>query len=87
MPGLGLLNVETTLSVEKTVTPTNAQHVVSGENIEAYEIHLGQTKGPDTHRPFALKQGQPEGPPIPPEISSAPICMAASPAMVSVIHS
>ncbi len=61
MPGLGLLNVETTLSGEKTVTPTKAQHIASGETIEAYEIHLGQTTGPDTSRPFALKHGQPEG--------------------------
>ena len=61
MPGLGLLNVETTLSGEKTVTPTKAQHMASGETIEAYEIHLGQTTGPDTSRPFALKHGQPEG--------------------------
>ncbi len=61
MPGLGLLDVETTLSGEKTVTPTTALHVTSCKTIEAYEIHLGQTIGPDTQKPFALKQNQPEG--------------------------
>ncbi len=53
--GLGLLNVETTLTAEKTVTPTTATHLASGETISAYEIHLGRTTGSDCAIPFAMK--------------------------------
>ncbi|MDP8996126.1 MAG: cobyric acid synthase [Pseudomonadota bacterium] len=59
--GLGLLNVETTLSPEKSVTETQAMHTLSGQLINAYEIHLGETTGPDCQRPFAQKSGGPEG--------------------------
>jgi len=59
--GLGLLNVETTLLPDKHVTQTQAMHTLSGQLINAYEIHLGETSGPDCQRPFAQKQGGPEG--------------------------
>lgn len=51
--GLGLLDVETTLLPDKTVTETKATHVPTGADISAYEIHLGKTEGPDCTRPFA----------------------------------
>jgi adenosylcobyric acid synthase len=51
--GLGLLDVETTLTPDKTVTPMQARHVASDEQIEGYEIHLGKTTGPDCAQPFA----------------------------------
>jgi adenosylcobyric acid synthase len=60
-PGLGLLDVTTTMSPEKTVTETSATHVASGMAISAYEIHLGQTTGPDTARPFSTTAKGPEG--------------------------
>ncbi|MDP1699705.1 MAG: cobyric acid synthase [Aestuariivirga sp.] len=53
MKGLGLLDVETTLLPEKTLTRISATHVASGQKIEGYEIHLGSTHGPDCVRPFA----------------------------------
>jgi adenosylcobyric acid synthase len=59
--GLCLLNVETTLTADKTVTPTTAIHAASGETISAYEIHLGQTTGPDCKTPFAQTAAGPEG--------------------------
>ncbi len=59
--GLGLLNVETTMTPDKQLTRTNAIHVATGQPIEAYEIHIGRTDGPDRARPFALTQGEPEG--------------------------
>ena len=59
--GLGLLDVETTLTPDKTLTQTQAMHTLSGQLIEAYEIHLGETTGPDCSRPFAQKPGGPEG--------------------------
>jgi adenosylcobyric acid synthase len=51
--GLGLLNVETTLIADKTVNLKAAIHVVSGEQITGYEIHLGNTTGQDCATPFA----------------------------------
>lgn len=59
--GLGLLNVETTMTADKTVTPTTAKHAESGENISAYEIHLGETTGPDCSKPFAVTSKGNEG--------------------------
>jgi adenosylcobyric acid synthase len=59
--GLGLLNVETTLLADKTVTETQAMHALSGQLITAYEIHLGATTGPDCARLFAQTANGPEG--------------------------
>jgi adenosylcobyric acid synthase len=50
--GLGLLNVETALLPDKTVTETTGTHTATGTTIRAYEIHLGSTTGPDCARPF-----------------------------------
>jgi adenosylcobyric acid synthase len=59
--GLGLLNIETTMTADKTVSPTTARHASSGESISAYEIHLGETTGPDCSTPFALTSKGNEG--------------------------
>ncbi|MDO5657124.1 MAG: cobyric acid synthase [Paracoccus sp. (in: a-proteobacteria)] len=60
-PGLGLLDVTTTISAEKTVRPVHATDRASGLALEGYEIHLGRTTGPDCARaPFVL-DGRPEG--------------------------
>jgi adenosylcobyric acid synthase len=53
-PGLGLLDVETTLVPSKTLTRVEARHVKSGTTVSGYEIHLGTTQGPDCDRPFTL---------------------------------
>jgi adenosylcobyric acid synthase len=60
-PGLALLNVETTLVSDKTLTRVKARHVASGETVTGYEIHLGTTKGPDCDRPFTMIGDQPDG--------------------------
>jgi adenosylcobyric acid synthase len=60
-PGLGLLDVETEMTPEKRLALTDASHVATGHPIEAYEIHIGRTTGPDTARPFATIAGRPEG--------------------------
>ncbi len=59
--GLGLLDVETTLTSDKTVTPTRAVHTALDEAISAYEIHLGKTTGPGCNAPFAQTAKGPEG--------------------------
>ena len=61
VPGLGLLNVETTLVSDKTLTRIAGIHVPSGAVVEGYEIHLGTTSGPDCTRPFALLGGRQDG--------------------------
>lgn len=60
-PGLGLLDVETTMTPDKRLTRSRATHAASGLEVEGYEIHIGRTEGPDRARPFALVDGQPEG--------------------------
>jgi adenosylcobyric acid synthase len=51
--GLRLLNIETTLLQDKTLTRVKATHLASGQEIEGYEIHLGSSHGTDCARPFA----------------------------------
>jgi adenosylcobyric acid synthase len=60
-PGLGLLDVATVMTEQKTLTRVTAIHTATGQPIEAYEIHIGRTDGPDRARPFALRGGAPEG--------------------------
>jgi adenosylcobyric acid synthase len=58
--GLGLLDVETVLTSEKTLT--NATGTTSdGMPFSGYEMHMGVTQGPDCARPFAHVGGVPEG--------------------------
>jgi adenosylcobyric acid synthase len=59
--GLGLLDVITVMTEQKTLTRVAAQHVETGQPIDAYEIHIGRTDGPDRSRPFAMLDGAPEG--------------------------
>lgn len=61
MPGLGLLDTETVLLPDKTLTRTSGTHAATGAPISGYEIHLGRTTGPDCARPFALLDGRPDG--------------------------
>lgn len=60
-PGLGLLDVATIITSEKSLTHVKAVHADTGEPFEAYEIHMGRTEGKDLARPFAFVDGAPEG--------------------------
>lgn len=61
-PGLGLLDVETAMDGHKTLEKTHGVECVSGVAVYGYEIHKGETTGPDTGRPWFLVRGnQPEG--------------------------
>ena len=60
-PGLGLLNVETIMGGDKTLTRVSARHTATGAEFDGYEIHIGRTRGPDCAQPFAEVAGQPEG--------------------------
>jgi len=61
VPGLGLLDVTTTMTPDKRVTETEALHPASGTGVRGYEIHLGRTTGPDRSRPMFTVAGRPEG--------------------------
>ncbi|MBL9075698.1 cobyric acid synthase [Tabrizicola sp.] len=61
VPGLGLLDLTTTMTPDKRVTETEAIHPASGTRVTGYEIHLGRTDGPDRARPMFTVNGQPEG--------------------------
>jgi adenosylcobyric acid synthase len=59
--GLGLLAVETMLSVDKRLEPVRGT-TGDGVSVAGYEMHMGVTQGPDCARPFArLADGAPEG--------------------------
>lgn len=60
-PGLGLLEIETTLAPEKQLANVRG-HLLTGETVSGYEIHAGVSTGPGLRRPFAmLAEGQAEG--------------------------
>ena len=59
--GLGLLDVETVLTGDKTLTNVEARHLGSGEALAGYEMHLGRTSGADCERPFSEIAGRGEG--------------------------
>jgi adenosylcobyric acid synthase len=59
--GLGLIEVETTLSDEKRLEPVSG---LTSDSVpfSGYEMHMGVTEGADRARPFAqLADGSPEG--------------------------
>jgi adenosylcobyric acid synthase len=60
-PGLGLLDVTTIMTPEKSLTHVTAEHAETKKAITAYEIHIGRTEGGDRARPFAFVDGAAEG--------------------------
>jgi adenosylcobyric acid synthase len=59
--GLGLLDVETTLSADKRLEPVHGT-TVGDIPFSGYEMHMGVTEGPDRARSFArLADGSSEG--------------------------
>ena len=50
--GLGLLDVETVLTGEKTLREVEGECLVNGEPFQGYEMHIGQTEGLDCARPL-----------------------------------
>jgi adenosylcobyric acid synthase len=59
--GLGHLDVETEMRPEKTVRLSAATSALFDAPIDGYEIHLGETTGPDCARPFAHLGPKPDG--------------------------
>src|SRR5690606_15094780 len=64
--GLGLLDVETTLTGHKALREVGGKHSESGAAVRGYEMHVGVTQGAGLARPFleldiGLEGGRPEG--------------------------
>jgi len=58
-PGLGLLDVATVMSGEKTLRQVEGFGL--GQPVRGYEMHMGVTEGADTLRPFLTLAGQADG--------------------------
>jgi adenosylcobyric acid synthase len=65
VPGLGLLDVATTMAAEKTLRPVTGAAL--GMVIAGYEMHMGVTEGPDTGRPMVVLNNVPLTPTLPHE--------------------
>ncbi|WP_375174644.1 cobyric acid synthase [Pseudooceanicola sp.] len=59
--GLGLLEIDTVMTPTKRLTRTAATHCATGQGFRGYEIHIGESTGPDRDRPFAHIGNTPEG--------------------------
>ncbi|WP_166415981.1 cobyric acid synthase [Cochlodiniinecator piscidefendens] len=59
--GLGLLDVVTEMKPEKRLALTQATHLATGTAVEAYEIHIGRTYGPDCEHAWLDLGGRTEG--------------------------
>ena len=60
-PGLGFLQLATCLGPAKRLQRTRGRHLPTGAAVEGYEIHLGETTGPDTARPLLDLGGRADG--------------------------
>ena len=59
--GLGLLDVDTILGGDKTLSNVTGHHGPTGTALNGYEIHIGTTTGPDCASPFSIIDGKQEG--------------------------
>jgi adenosylcobyric acid synthase len=55
--GLGLLAVDTVLRPRKHLARVTAFDIETGVAVTGYEIHLGETTGPDAERPWIVRNG------------------------------
>ncbi|MFX0542936.1 cobyric acid synthase [Roseovarius sp. S4756] len=61
VPGLGHLAVDTVMEPHKRLSLGTGHHPGSGTGITGYEIHMGQTTGPDRARAWLSMSGAAEG--------------------------
>ncbi len=59
--GLGFLDVATTLMPAKRLAEVAGTCALSGEAVRGYEMHMGETQGPDRARPMLELAGRGEG--------------------------
>ena len=58
--GLGLLDVVTEMTADKSTIPVQGRHCATGAAVRA-QIHLGHTEGPDCARPMLTIGDRPDG--------------------------
>jgi adenosylcobyric acid synthase len=61
LPGLGLLNVKTTLTPKKKLVEVAGKDHATGTAVRGYEMHVGETSGADCDRPMLELAGRPDG--------------------------
>jgi adenosylcobyric acid synthase len=59
--GLGLLDIETTLTGDKRLVEAAGREITTGEPVRGYEMHIGKTNGPGLARPMLEIAGHPDG--------------------------
>ncbi len=59
--GLGLLNVRTVMKPEKRLARSTATYLPTGDTVSGYEIHIGDTTGPDCDRHWLSLEGRGDG--------------------------
>ena len=59
--GLGLLEISTRLQPTKTLQRVTGNDTLGGHEVEGYEMHMGQTSGPDTSSPLLYLGERPDG--------------------------
>lgn len=59
--GLGLLDVETELTGDKTLNEAEGVERFTGEAVRGYEMHVGRTTGPDAERPLLRLDNRHDG--------------------------
>jgi len=59
--GLGLLNIETEMSAHKRTLQVKGICARSAAKLTGYEIHMGNSSGPDTQKPMVFLEGQADG--------------------------
>lgn len=59
--GLGLLDVETVLSDEKSLVECGGVDLASGVAVDGYEMHMGRSEGMGLSRPMLELGGRPDG--------------------------
>ena len=61
VPGLGLLDVDTMLGIEKQLQSVTGFELASGLPVNGYEMHLGTTTGPGLERPMLRLEERSDG--------------------------
>ncbi|MCK0095404.1 cobyric acid synthase [Yoonia sp. F2084L] len=59
--GLGLLDVRTVMVPQKRLALSDATYLPTGDAVSGYEIHIGETDGPDCTRAWLSLDGRGEG--------------------------
>ncbi len=61
VPGLGHLNIRTVMKPQKRLALSSATYLATGETLQGYEIHIGETTGPDCGNAWLSVDGRKEG--------------------------